>query len=189
MVWNFLKKILDKKEEKRPETEPKAAFRQNTRIQQAAAPAPAASVAEPVKAEVVAPPVLKPAAPVSPVVPAAAPARDTAAAVPPVKPHAEKTEEELVQELNAISPEILSQAKTPQMRKIIIDIYRKMLIEGVDIKDEKEVKKWLKKHPEAVNGGEVHKVETFKREEPKVGRNDVCPCGSGKKYKKCCGKS
>ncbi len=23
----------------------------------------------------------------------------------------------------------------------------------------------------------------------KVGRNDPCPCGSGKKYKKCCGKS
>ncbi|WP_143821102.1 SEC-C metal-binding domain-containing protein [Motiliproteus sp. MSK22-1] len=22
--------------------------------------------------------------------------------------------------------------------------------------------------------------------EPKVGRNDPCPCGSGKKYKKCC---
>ncbi len=22
---------------------------------------------------------------------------------------------------------------------------------------------------------------------PKVGRNDPCPCGSGKKYKKCCG--
>ncbi|MDC7224578.1 MAG: SEC-C metal-binding domain-containing protein, partial [Spirochaetales bacterium] len=26
-----------------------------------------------------------------------------------------------------------------------------------------------------------------KRAEPKVGRNDLCPCGSGKKYKKCCG--
>ena len=26
------------------------------------------------------------------------------------------------------------------------------------------------------------------RTEPKVGRNDPCPCGSGKKYKKCCGK-
>jgi len=25
------------------------------------------------------------------------------------------------------------------------------------------------------------------RETPKVGRNDPCPCGSGKKYKKCCG--
>jgi hypothetical protein len=26
------------------------------------------------------------------------------------------------------------------------------------------------------------------RATPKVGRNDPCPCGSGKKYKKCCGK-
>ena len=26
------------------------------------------------------------------------------------------------------------------------------------------------------------------REEPKIGRNEPCPCGSGKKYKKCCGK-
>ena len=30
--------------------------------------------------------------------------------------------------------------------------------------------------------------ETIKRDHPKVGRNDPCPCGSGKKYKKCCGK-
>jgi len=30
--------------------------------------------------------------------------------------------------------------------------------------------------------------EQYKREAPKVGRNDPCPCGSGKKYKKCCGK-
>jgi len=29
--------------------------------------------------------------------------------------------------------------------------------------------------------------QTFKREMPKVGRNDPCPCGSGKKYKKCHG--
>ena len=28
----------------------------------------------------------------------------------------------------------------------------------------------------------------FRRESPKVGRNDPCPCGSGKKYKNCCGK-
>lgn len=29
---------------------------------------------------------------------------------------------------------------------------------------------------------------TFRRDKPKVGRNDPCPCGSGKKYKNCCGK-
>lgn len=28
--------------------------------------------------------------------------------------------------------------------------------------------------------------ESVEREGPKVGRNDPCPCGSGKKYKKCC---
>jgi len=28
---------------------------------------------------------------------------------------------------------------------------------------------------------------TFRNDTPKVGRNDPCPCGSGKKYKKCCG--
>ncbi len=31
------------------------------------------------------------------------------------------------------------------------------------------------------------KKEPQRRAEPKVGRNDPCPCGSGKKYKKCCG--
>jgi len=43
-----------------------------------------------------------------------------------------------------------------------------------------------------------HKVEYFggldtaprmpyQRSQPKVGRNELCPCGSGKKHKKCCG--
>ena len=29
---------------------------------------------------------------------------------------------------------------------------------------------------------------TYRRLVPKIGRNDACPCGSGKKYKQCCGK-
>jgi preprotein translocase subunit SecA len=32
------------------------------------------------------------------------------------------------------------------------------------------------------------KQKTVKRDRPKVGRNDPCPCGSGKKYKKCHGR-
>jgi preprotein translocase subunit SecA len=36
-------------------------------------------------------------------------------------------------------------------------------------------------------GGEARSKEPVKRGTPKVGRNDPCPCGSGKKYKKCCG--
>ncbi|MCC7265596.1 MAG: SEC-C domain-containing protein [Candidatus Latescibacteria bacterium] len=47
-----------------------------------------------------------------------------------------------------------------------------------------------KKPAEVLDGGRLFptRVETFKREAPKVGRNDPCPCGSGKKFKKCCGK-
>lgn len=30
-------------------------------------------------------------------------------------------------------------------------------------------------------------VQTFRREQAKVGRNELCPCGSGQKFKKCCG--
>ena len=36
--------------------------------------------------------------------------------------------------------------------------------------------------------GTIETNAPYRRESPKVGRNDPCPCGSGKKYKKCCGK-
>jgi preprotein translocase subunit SecA len=39
----------------------------------------------------------------------------------------------------------------------------------------------------AASGGQDAKVETIQRNTPKVGRNDPCPCGSGKKFKKCHG--
>lgn len=48
-------------------------------------------------------------------------------------------------------------------------------------------------HPGHVHGphcnhGHHHHapVVTYQRAAPKVGRNDACPCGSGKKFKKCC---
>jgi preprotein translocase subunit SecA len=37
-------------------------------------------------------------------------------------------------------------------------------------------------------GGEDQTKKPVTRDEDKVGRNDPCPCGSGQKYKKCCGK-
>ena len=36
-------------------------------------------------------------------------------------------------------------------------------------------------------GEEAARTKTVTRDQPKVGRNEPCPCGSGKKYKKCCG--
>lgn len=54
--------------------------------------------------------------------------------------------------------------------------------------------KWLfvdgDSHTHKEGEGHQHhheKPQTVVREEPKIGRNDPCVCGSGKKYKKCCG--
>ena len=55
-----------------------------------------------------------------------------------------------------------------------------------------EVREFKHKERRTIEGGagadggtRVEKQKTVKRAEPKVGRNDPCPCGSGKKYKKC----
>ena len=37
--------------------------------------------------------------------------------------------------------------------------------------------------------GKILGPEPVRRDHPKIGRNDPCPCGSGKKYKKCCATS
>ena len=43
-----------------------------------------------------------------------------------------------------------------------------------------------KKSAGLVSGVDAGSVKTVKRSAPKTGRNEPCPCGSGKKYKKCC---
>ena len=40
----------------------------------------------------------------------------------------------------------------------------------------------------AIDASLNQKVATIRNVGPKIGPNDPCPCGSGKKYKKCCGK-
>lgn len=107
----------------------------------------------------------------------------------PDEPQTQKktlTDEEIMMELNMIAPGILSQLKSPEQRDLVIRIYRKMIEDGVDVKNEKEVEKWMKANQDKF-ASDLPKVETYRREKPKVGRNDPCPCGSGKKYKKCCG--
>jgi SEC-C motif domain protein len=62
-----------------------------------------------------------------------------------------------------------------------------------DKSDGKVHEHWEKSFFEKENGDwrflDAHGIQvgTYRRAEPKVGRNDPCACGSGKKYKKCCG--
>ena len=48
---------------------------------------------------------------------------------------------------------------------------------------------FLQVHTDQQAAADASRVETIVRDQPKVGRNDPCPCGSGKKYKKCCGRN
>jgi uncharacterized protein YecA (UPF0149 family) len=41
-------------------------------------------------------------------------------------------------------------------------------------------------HGPGCNHGHHHELTPFVRTAPKIGPNDPCPCGSGKKHKKCC---
>ncbi len=69
-----------------------------------------------------------------------------------------------------------------------------MARDGVNLKNFKEVKAWLEKNEEGIKAGKFKAPLSsasphvpYVKTGPQVGRNDPCPCGSGKKYKKCCG--
>jgi curved DNA-binding protein CbpA len=52
---------------------------------------------------------------------------------------------------------------------------------------DKMMRKLRSRNPDWGEDDDDEKLEPVRRTDPKIGRNDPCPCGSGKKYKKCCG--
>ncbi len=72
-------------------------------------------------------------------------------------------------------------------RQVVETLYRiEVRVEGTEV--EEKVKKKKKKRYVEHRGEEASKVETVRRSGRKIGRNEPCPCGSGKKYKHCCGR-
>ncbi|MEG1389047.1 MAG: preprotein translocase subunit SecA, partial [Angelakisella sp.] len=57
----------------------------------------------------------------------------------------------------------------------------------VQLRRDEEVKREQVAKPTMAIGGDGSEAKRPVRAADKVGRNDLCPCGSGKKYKKCCG--
>ena len=59
----------------------------------------------------------------------------------------------------------------------------------VKVEEDKPQRERVAKETGASHGGDSQDVKKKPvKKEPKVGRNDLCPCGSGKKYKSCCGR-
>ena len=101
----------------------------------------------------------------------------------------ESIEERIEREIEALPGMIKNKLKDPQIKQRFIDIAKRMEKDGVDFKSIRQMKKWMKDHEAELRAEQtgIPKVETVVHEGPRIGRNDPCPCGSGKKYKKCCG--
>lgn len=67
------------------------------------------------------------------------------------------------------------------------DTVRMMLLMRVKREEDVERKAVAKETGTNAGGDDTAKGKTVRNSAGKVGRNDPCPCGSGKKYKKCCG--
>ncbi len=76
--------------------------------------------------------------------------------------------------------DMISRIKEDSVEKLcLVQIHREEEVERIE---EKQRKNYIMSR-----GEDTPASITVKRETAKVGRNDPCPCGSGKKYKKCCG--
>jgi Predicted metal-binding protein related to the C-terminal domain of SecA len=86
-------------------------------------------------------------------------------------------------------------------RQFLEDVLDERKIESLYYKYKRKLDKMAKENPEEFEDlgtdfaedeeeeeGAYETQQPYRRDENKVGRNDPCPCGSGKKYKKCCGK-
>ena len=90
-----------------------------------------------------------------------------------------KQDVEKFDEESEIDIEIIPETLFYNMLKADAD-YLYGLEQWLDILGEDRIKEIVK---------EFKKSKTVRRDAPKVGRNDPCPCGSGKKYKHCCGRN
>jgi len=79
--------------------------------------------------------------------------------------------------------------------KFLNDLLNPMQLHSMIATNKRQTMQFMKRNPEFADemmdddedGVWLPPVQPIVRQEPKVGRNDPCPCGSGKKYKKCCG--
>ena len=104
----------------------------------------------------------------------------------------EPIDQRLEREIDSLPAMLKGKLKDPAVKKRLIEIAKRMEADGVNFQSIRQMKKWMKEHEaelraEVQGGAAQPKVETYVHEGPRIGRNDPCPCGSGKKYKKCCG--
>lgn len=115
-----------------------------------------------------------------------------------------KNSVKLAERIKIIEKDIIKASKKPSNWGIGKQILGQAFDKGIDISDQSKLTKFLnsmmgKALPKTKDADEedIEEIESindynnivpFVRTNEKIGRNDPCTCGSGKKYKKCCGK-
>jgi preprotein translocase subunit SecA len=99
-----------------------------------------------------------------------------------------RIEEEMVRYLFWLRP-VLEEAPRPVQRRPTQMTLSKPEVESSPARAAAPPPEFGGSAPRPARTGGDDVIKTVKREEPKVGRNDPCPCGSGKKYKKCHGQA
>ena len=97
----------------------------------------------------------------------------------------------LIRRLEEIGEEIVTIANNPANWGMAKRFVMSAMDAGVDISNQEEMDKFMAFHNLQQFLSSGRNEETVPQpisKKPKIGRNDPCPCGSGKKYKKCCGK-
>ncbi|HVX83901.1 MAG TPA: SEC-C metal-binding domain-containing protein [Phycisphaerae bacterium] len=114
-----------------------------------------------------------------------------------LSPQAEK----LAQEVAEWGPQSEAAAANPENWGLAKSLIMGAGRAGIDLSDPENIDDFLRQDNERITRqmesddeqeeepfGGYQRQEPIVRQTPKIGRNDPCPCGSGKKYKKCCGK-
>lgn len=87
----------------------------------------------------------------------------------------------LVQALKEIAPTMLKQSKDSTNWGMAKQFVMAAISSGVDLHNKEDLDMFTAEYNE-----NIRRAST--RSTTKVGRNETCPCGSGKKYKRCCGR-
>lgn len=100
-----------------------------------------------------------------------------------------KDAQQLKRVVEKIGKQIIKNAKDPKNWGIGKSLSMDMKEAGVDITNEQEIADFITVYNQKMLSEQKNKPSrTSRTEKQKIRRNDPCHCGSGKKYKKCCGK-
>lgn len=94
----------------------------------------------------------------------------------------------LIKAVKDSEQEMLKNAKDPKYFGMAKSFVMQMKKEGVDFDNQEAIDQWINNYNQrqGLPSEEIKKLISFFKTDSDIGRNDPCPCGSGKKYKRCC---